>query len=86
MQFIYPRYFAKIYVPIDLDGRASRTVFKVAHRNPATTIYWHLDNQVMGSTQHFHQLELQPAPGKHTLTLVDAEGNRLERGFEIVSK
>jgi len=86
MQFIYPKYFAKIYVPIDLDGEPSRTVFTVAHRNPAQTIYWHLDGEVLGSTQHFHQMELRPSPGRHTLTLVDADGHRLERGFEIVEK
>lgn len=86
MQLIYPRETTKIYVPIDLDGKPGKTVFKVAHRKPETTIYWHLDNTYLGSTRDFHDFELNPTLGKHLLTLVDAMGNRLEQAFEIVSK
>ncbi|MEM1123550.1 MAG: penicillin-binding protein 1C, partial [Bacteroidota bacterium] len=53
MQFIYPKKVAKIYVPIDIDGHLSQTVFKVAHRHPATVIYWHLDDEYLGSTETF---------------------------------
>ncbi len=86
MQMIYPKHKARIYVPIDLDGKLSRTVFKMAHRNPETNVYWHLDNEFIGSTQHFHDLELQPEPGMHVLTLVDEKGNTIERSFEILEK
>ncbi len=86
MQLIYPKQAARIYVPIDLDGEHSRTVFKVAHRKPETTIHWHLDNEFVGSTAQFHHLELQPSPGKHQLTLVDHDGFRLNQFFEIIEK
>ncbi len=86
MQMIYPRKNAKIYVPLDLDGKLSRTVFKMAHRNPSTVVYWHLDNAYIGVTKTFHELELNPSAGKHRITLVDEKGNRLELGFEVVSK
>ena len=86
MQLIYPKQPTKIYVPIDLDGRLSRTVFTVAHRKPETKIYWHLDNEYIGETEHFHQMELQPKVGKHILTLVDRVGNRLKQEFEIIGK
>ncbi len=84
MQLIYPRYPTRILVPTDLDGVTQRTVFTVAHRLPETTIYWHLDNQFMGSTQTFHEMELHPPVGRHRLTLVDERGHRLEREFEII--
>ena len=86
MQMIYPKHKALIYVPVDLDGKLSRTVFNMAHRTPETIVYWHLDNQFLGSTQHFHNMELQPSPGKHLLTLVDEKGNSIERSFEILGK
>ncbi len=86
MELIYPKQPTRIYVPIDLDGQLSRTVFSVAHRSPETTIYWHIDNEYRGSTAHFHSMELNPPEGKHLLTLVDEKGNRLEQAFEIIGK
>jgi penicillin-binding protein 1C len=86
MQLIYPREATKIYVPTDLDGKLSKTIFQVAHRKPKTTIYWHLDQEFLGETTTFHQFALQPPPGKHILTLVDKDGNRLEQKFEIIRK
>ncbi|MCU0347256.1 MAG: penicillin-binding protein 1C [Saprospiraceae bacterium] len=86
MQLIYPRKDAKIFVPIDLDGNIGRTVFKMAHRNPETVVYWHLDNVYMGQTKTFHELELNPAAGLHKITLVDEKGNRLELEFEVAAK
>ena len=86
MQIIYPKSFTKIYVPVDLDGKLSRTVFKAAHRNPKTTIYWHIDQEYLGSTTTFHEFELSPSAGKHVLTLVDEKGNRLQTEFEILEK
>lgn len=84
MQLIYPREVSKIYIPKDLDGEKSRTVFRVAHRKPTTKIYWHLDNSYAGQTEDFHQLAFNPEPGRHVLTLVDEEGFRLEQAFEIL--
>jgi penicillin-binding protein 1C len=86
MQIVYPKQSTAIYVPVDLDGQLSKTVFSVAHRQPETAIYWHIDEQYMGTTQFFHDMELRPAIGKHKLTLVDEVGNRLERWFEIIAK
>lgn len=86
MQLIYPKQPTRIYVPVDLDGELSRTVFAVAHNDPNAIIHWHIDEQFMGSTEHFHSLELKPAPGPHILTLVDERGNRLEQAFEIIGK
>lgn len=86
MQLIYPRNLTKIYVPVDLNGQLSRTVFKVAHRVPETTVYWHIDNEFVGSTKNFHEISLIPRSGKHVLTVVDEKGFRLQQSFEILEK
>jgi penicillin-binding protein 1C len=86
MQLIYPKNAVKIYVPIDLDGNLSRTVFKVAHRSEEAMLYWHLDNEYIGSTKTFHSFELLPSAGKHRLTVVDQNGNILEQEFEVLVK
>ncbi|MCE7922550.1 MAG: penicillin-binding protein 1C [Haliscomenobacteraceae bacterium CHB4] len=86
MQLIYPKHPTQIYVPVDLDGKLSSTVFQAAHRAPDTEVFWHLDGVYLGSTKTFHQMALQPAVGKHRLTLVDKDGYRLEQVFEIIGK
>lgn len=86
MQLIYPKYATRIYVPLDLNGELSRTVFEVAHRRAEATIHWHIDQEYVQSTQHFHSLEINPGVGQHLLTLVDEFGNRLEQKFEILKK
>ena len=86
MQLVYPKHPTKIYVPVDLNGQLSSTVFQVAHRSPDTEIFWHLDGVYLGSTRTFHQMALQPAVGKHRLALVDKAGYRLELPFEVIGK
>lgn len=86
MQIIYPKNLTRIYVPTDLDGQLSKTVFKAAHRNPGSVVYWHIDKTYLGATKTFHEIELSPAVGNHVLTIVDEKGNRLETRFEILGK
>ncbi len=86
MQLIYPKKSTKIYVPIDIDGQLSQTIFKAAHSQPNATVYWHLDDTYLGITHTFHEMALQPEAGEHLLVLVDQDGQRLERKFEILSR
>jgi len=83
---IYPDQNGRIYIPIELDGKRGKTVFKAAHRQSHTVIYWHLDGQYLGETKNIHQVALAPEPGKHTLTLVDENGEYIERTFTVLTK
>jgi len=86
MELIYPKHTATIYIPYDLEGKKSKVVFEAAHRKPNTTIFWHLDDQYIGSTCHIHQLGINPSCGSHTLTLVDEYGNTLSKHFKVINK
>ncbi len=86
MQLIYPKRPTRIFVPTNLDGQLSRTVFSVAHRDPGVTIHWHIDDEYIGWTKDFHSKELNPPEGDHLLTLVDESGNRLVQKFVIIKK
>ncbi len=86
IQIIYPKANTKIYVPVDLDGSLSRTVFQAVHRETSSTLHWHLDQTYVGSTSNFHELELAPTLGKHRLTLVDEQGHRRTLYFEIMQR
>lgn len=86
MEIIYPPDRAQIYVPLELDGARGRAVFEVAHERPTTQIFWHLNDQYIGSTAEVHQMGLAPEPGRYVLTLVDEYGERMERRFQILSR
>jgi penicillin-binding protein 1C len=73
MEMIYPKDGAKIYVPLEADGSRGR-------------VFWSLDDRYIGQSITQHQMAFNPAPGKHTLTLVDAVGNRLQVNFEVLDK
>jgi penicillin-binding protein 1C len=79
-----PNEGAQILVPRQLDGSEGRIVFTAAHRDAPARIYWHLDDEYLGVTTFFHELEARPAPGNRTLTLIDETGNTLIRRFTVL--
>ena len=83
MQFIYPQNGARISMTKLLDGSEGELIFELAHLNPNTTIYWHLDQNYVGSTDFFHKMALIPTVGDHVMTVVDNEGNTLSVTFKI---
>ncbi len=86
MEFVFPRDAEKIFVPRELNGTPGKVVFEVAHRDPQAHLFWHLDDVYLGETRSPHQFCLNPVSGYHTITLVDGEGNRLVKRFEIATK
>ena len=86
MEFIYPDAGGHIYVPVDLDGRRGRAVLEVVHREPSALLYWHLDDDYAGRTELRHQFEIDLPAGAHRVTVVDAEGHRLSRSFEVLAR
>ncbi|RZL10817.1 MAG: penicillin-binding protein 1C, partial [Pedobacter sp.] len=86
MEMIYPKNNALIYIPLEVDGQRGKVILNAAHRNPGKKIYWHIDDNYIGTTINYHQLAASPGPGKHTLTLVDGDGERLSLVFKILSK
>lgn len=81
---IYPDNMAKIYLPIDIDGKRGKVVFKASQRGNSGILFWHLDKEYIGSTNRFHEMALSPAVGHHILTLEDQQGNTFQRSFDII--
>ena len=84
LSVVYPQNRTQIYLPRELDGQLEHTVFRAVPQNPETLLYWHLDNQFLGTTQTFHQQVAQPAAGRHWLVVVDETGNTVRREFEVL--
>ena len=85
MDMIYPEPGASVYLPTELDSTLGEVVFEVAHRNLYSQLYWHLNDQYIGTTQGKHQMSLQPEGGDHTITVTDNEGNSLKRQFKVLT-
>ncbi|RYU92566.1 penicillin-binding protein 1C [Mucilaginibacter terrigena] len=86
MELIYPKDGAKVYVPLEADGKRGRFICNAAHRQSGIKIYWHLDDKYVGESSAYHQMALNPSPGRHKLTLVDANGNTMQINFEVLDK
>lgn len=86
MQFIYPKQNHKIFIPLELDGGKGQVVFELAHRQASTKVYWHLDSEYLGQTQHTHKMGLVTTKGKHVVSVTDALGNELTQYFEVLSE
>lgn len=82
----YPTKEARIYVPTDLDEEKNQAVFKAKHQQSDVTLYWHIDDQFIGTTANFHEMGINTTKGRHQLTVVDNHGNVKKRYFEIVSE
>ncbi|MDT0294474.1 penicillin-binding protein 1C [Mesonia ostreae] len=83
MQFIFPKKKEAIILPKNFKEETNAIIFKLAHRNPETTVFWYLDSVYLTSTTTFHEISTIPQPGKHVLSVVDQEGNSLSQPIEI---
>jgi len=84
MSFIYPSERSRIYLPIDMDGIQEKAIFKAAHQDPKAIIYWHLDDEYLGYTQEFHNMEITATVGIHVITIIDSDGHEVTVTFEVV--
>lgn len=84
LKFIYPTNGAVLLLPRKADGTQSELICKVAHNNPSVELFWHLDNNFVGSTTDIHQIKIVPTKGVHKLTVFDNLGQ--EQTIEIILK
>lgn len=80
----YPLPGAKIYLPRQLDGSQGGVGLEAFHQVADAVLYWHLDELFLGETSGIHQQIVFPSPGEHILTIVDQDGNQLQRSFVIL--
>ena len=85
MEFLYPESGSVLTLPRQLDGSEGGAVFQAVHRDPSATLFWHLDDTYLGETRILHQMRLSPSPGKHTVTVVDGDGNSVSVGFTVAN-
>ena len=85
LDLIYPGQYTKVHIPTEQDGNKGKVVFEAAHENSTSTIYWHLDEEFLGSTQGSHQMGINATKGIHSITLIDELGQEVKQRFEVVN-
>ena len=85
IQILYPEEGAEIFLPKGFGGQREKLIVKLANRNSAKKIFWHLDENYISSTERIHSITISPTVGFHLLTATDENGNRAVRRFKIVS-
>jgi len=83
MAFIYPKPNESVILPKDFDEQINDVIFRLAHKESSAKVYWYLDQTFLGTTEMFHEISLNPSPGKYILTAVDQKGNQLQEQIEI---
>lgn len=81
--FIFPKENSSMYLPKGFDGNTNELVLKIAHSKPETKIHWYVDDTYIATTKQFHEIPILPKPGKHTITVIDENGNTAIRHITI---
>ena len=84
MDFIYPQESGKIYLTKDFDGQVQPVVVKVAYM-PKEPLFWYLNGKFFGQTKIFHEMPVKAGSGRHYLTVVNRQGQEINRWLEIVA-
>ncbi|MCH5220705.1 MAG: penicillin-binding protein 1C [Muribaculaceae bacterium] len=84
MKFIYPANGTTLSLPKTHDGSSSEIICKATHNNPLAELFWHLDNDYIGSTTDIHQINISPSTGTHRLSIFDHTGS--QQSIEIMVK
>jgi penicillin-binding protein 1C len=82
----YPAKGHSIYLPQELDGTFGMVTLKARHQTINSRLYWHIDDKFIGITENMHDMSLYIKPGKHLLLIMDSNGNRTQRYFNVLAK
>lgn len=83
LAIIYPKSNSQIFIPLNFDEINEAIFFEATHVSETMILYWHLDDQFIGSTKKIHQMKFTPSTGKHRLTVIDENGNTELVNFEV---
>lgn len=86
IRMIYPRSSSTVFIPRELDGKKEKIVLKAANTRLNALIFWHLNNEYLGMTKSFHQMEIKVPAGTYKLTLVDEQGNSYETSIRVENR
>ena len=84
ISILYPKNESKIIITRTETGEESSVVMEALHRDAEITLFWHLNEEFIGETNHIHQRDKKLNPGKYVLQVIDELGNSEKITFEVV--
>jgi len=85
ISIVFPEEGANLVIPIEIDGEMGSMVMQAAVRSSDSVIYWDVDGEFLGTTEHKHEMKVSPKPGHHVLTITDSNGTSKRRAFDVVN-
>jgi len=84
MEFVNNFENEQIFLPKDFNEQRNSFVLKLKHRQANIKVFWYLDTQFIGSTQHLHEMAIKPTKGEHIIIVVDELGNEIKKIIKII--
>jgi penicillin-binding protein 1C len=82
MDFISPKNNT-IILPKNVDGKTNNLALKIAHNKSKITLYWYINDKYITSTKDFHEIEIPINEGVYKITVLDSEGNEMNKKITI---
>ncbi len=88
LKIMYPQDSTKLWLPYDFGGNIQKLVVKISynHKTENENIFWYLDDIYLGITKSKHEKELELKTGRHTLSVLDHNGNFDKVTFYVAIK
>ncbi|WP_340152161.1 penicillin-binding protein 1C [uncultured Marivirga sp.] len=85
-RIIYPNMDAKLFLPVDFNGKLQKVICKVGHTTSVKKVYWYLNEVFLGETDRQHKMAVQFNSGWNELKIVDDLGGEdTQKVFAVVS-
>lgn len=84
LEFIYPEKFEVVRRSRDFEGHLGTVILEAGHRLGEVPVYWYVDEEYLGTTEHHHRMEVALEPGLHQLLIMDEAGNTAHSRIKVV--
>ncbi len=86
MDLAYPPPAASIFLPRSFEGQAQPAIFVIMHQNPDTKVFWHLNDNWLGTTSGpEHRMPVFVEAGDYVVTAVDESGQSISRKVRFLN-
>jgi penicillin-binding protein 1C len=85
IDILYPTPHAKVYLPKNMDDQKEQLIVKATTAYQDTKLFWHIDDEYLGTTTGEHSLQMKSEIGEHKLSITDEMGNKVVRRFWVVN-
>jgi penicillin-binding protein 1C len=85
IEILYPTENRQIFIPRD-GSKVQKVILQANHGQEKSKLFWHLNDQYIGSTVSDHRMSISLGRGIYTLTISDIQGVSVSRNFEIISQ